>query len=101
MLLAVFLWSASSVLLKHPGEVPLRGKTEIETDGRAGFVRVAQETFCLPYFLLKDEICQRQPGLLLELLREVWTAEIELFCDILCGDGLRQMVLNIAGYCQH
>ena len=99
--LAVFLWPAPGVLLKYPGEVPLRGKTEIEADSRAGFVRVAQKTFCLSYLLLKDKIRQRQPGLLLELLREVWTAEIKLLCDILCGNRLRQMMLNIAGYFQY
>ena len=54
-----------------------RGKSEIGPDSGQRFIRIAEEAFCFLRFFLQDEIRYIFPGILLELLRQVWSAHIQ------------------------
>lgn len=70
-------------------------ESQAVADGSQGFIRIAEEALCFLCFLLEDEICQTHSRFLNEFLGEVWTAEIQFLGDVLCGNRLGTMMLDV------
>ena len=72
-----------------------RGKAKIRADSGQGFIRIAEEAFGFLRFFFEDEICQALAGFLFELSGQIGTAEKEMACNLIHGDGLGEVLLDV------
>ena len=95
MLFSVFAGIDAGVFAKDAAEMALRGKAEIDGDGRQRLVGIAEKALCLLRFFFEDEIGEGLPGLLPELFGKIRAAHKEFLRHPLRRDRLGDMPLNV------
>ena len=77
------------------GEVALGGEAQVIADGEQTAVSIPEQVLCLVDLDLLDEIRQIDALLLFETCGQIASAEMQRLGDILCSDGVRQMVMYV------
>ena len=94
----VFAGGAADVGFEDSGKMAGGGKAQVGTNGGYGFVGIAEEAFGFLRFFFEDEVCQALAGFFFELSGKVGAAEKEMACDLVYGDGLGEVLLDVIGH---
>ena len=85
------------VLFEDAGKMTLGGKAQIYPNSGCGFIRIAEEAFCLLCFCFQNKVCQALTGLFNKLPGQIRAAEVQKFRYVLGGYGFGEMMLGIVG----